>query len=154
LTFFQVLGLDPSVDSDQAIIQAASFRMRKVREFAKGGTQDYAREMERLIIQARNALNTAAGRQQYRAQIGAAGPAAAQGEEELRVAPAPQQRTAYDKAKPSKQKRSKGKIFLLVLVVLIIIAIIIIWRLGFENVREGGSDLLDQGTRAVRDIAE
>jgi len=157
LDFFQVLGIDPSTDSDDAVIKAAGLRMRKVREFAKGGTRDYSREMELLIIQARNALKTPAARHKYRQQIGIAAPAmgiTAESEETVQVRPAPKERTAYDKVQPAGRGGGRGKIFLIVLIILIIIAILAVWKFGPKRIKEGGQGIIERGADVVRDVTK
>ena len=155
LDYFKVLGIDPSVDSDDEIVKAASLRMRKVREFAKGGTLDYSREMERLIIQARNALSDSAKRQRYRQQIGISAGVSVEDEvfEVEGVRPSPGERKAYDKVAPAKGG-GFGKIFLAVLIILIILAVIAIAKFGSRGAKEKGQELLNKGKDVVKDISK
>ena len=155
LNHFQVLGVDPSVDADGEIMRAASLRMRKVREFAKGGTRDYANEMERMIIQARNTLRTEGGRRMYRQQLGLTPPdILLESEPEVRgrTRPSAAARTAYDKAPPAK-KRS-NLLFLVILIILILIAVIAVVVLGPQRVRQGARETIEGGRRAVEDVSE
>ena len=153
LDYFQILGVDPSIDSNEEIMKAASARMRKVREFAKGGTRDYAREMERLIIQGRNTLGDPAKRRRYCLEKGfttGGGPGGLiEIEGEPRVAA---ERTAYDKAAPV--KKGGGKIFLVILLILIALAVIAVVKYGTKEAKEKGSDLLDRARETAKDISK
>jgi len=154
LDYFQVLGIDPVVDSNEEIMKAASGRMRTVREFAKGGTRDYAREMERLIIQARNTLGDPAKRRRYCLEKGFTTGGGPGGLIEVEGEPrAGAERTAYDKAAPVK-KGGGGKIFLVILLILIILAVIAVLKYGTKEVKEEGSQLLDRAKETARDISK
>jgi len=127
LNYYRLLKVSTAA-TRQEILEAASKMMRKLRDFEKGRTRDFASELEREIIRARTTLSDPALRQRYNREIGALTTEVSVVAEE--VEPLPSERTAFEKrAVPEKLPRSHAWIFWVILLILILLALMLIpWK--------------------------
>ena len=70
LNYFQILKLDPSVDDDGLVRDAAARQLRRLRDWQKEPYRDFANRMELAIVKARKALMDPVRRAKLRQQFG------------------------------------------------------------------------------------
>jgi len=69
LNAFQLLKLDPSIDDENLVREAAATQLRKLRPWQKEPYRDFANRMELAIVKSRKVLLDPARRAQVRQQV-------------------------------------------------------------------------------------